>query len=132
MQQQKFIIGLVGDRNPANRVHVATEEALTDGADAPSVEWLATERLLEPRAIDLTRFAGLLIAPGSPYRSEDGALAAIRPAREHQVPLLGTCGGFQHLVLEFARHVLGRVDADHEETHPLISAFIAAARGHHP
>jgi CTP synthase (UTP-ammonia lyase) len=48
----------------------------------------------------------------------DGALAAIRHAREHQVPLLGTCGGFQHLILEFARHVLGRADADHEETSP--------------
>ncbi len=118
MEQNKFVIGLVGDRNPANRLHVATEKALTDSPMAPAVEWLSTERLSEPGAIDLTRYAGFLITPGSPYRSLDGALAAIRHAREHQVPLLGTCGGFQHLVLEFARHVLGRVDADHAETSP--------------
>jgi CTP synthase (UTP-ammonia lyase) len=118
MQQQRVIIALVGDRNPANRTHLATEEAFTDAPDAPAIEWLATERLSEPGAIDLTRYAGLLITPGSPYRSMDGALAAIRHAREHQVPLLGTCGGFQHLILEFARHVLGRADADHEETSP--------------
>jgi CTP synthase (UTP-ammonia lyase) len=117
-QQKKFVIGVVGDRNPANRVHLATEAALTDGPDAPAIEWLATERLSEPGAIDLTRYAGFLITPGSPYRSMGGALAAIRHAREHQVPLLGTCGGFQHLILDFARHVLGRMDADHEETSP--------------
>jgi CTP synthase (UTP-ammonia lyase) len=118
MGQKKFVIGLVGDRNPTNRVHIATEEALTDGPRAPAVEWLATERLSDPQAIDLTRYSGFLITPGSPYRGMDGALAAIRYARERQVPLLGTCGGFQHLVLEFARHVLGRVDADHAETSP--------------
>lgn len=47
-----------------------------------------------------------------------GALAAIRYAREHGVPLLGTCGGFQHVVVEFMRDVLGLADADHEETNP--------------
>jgi CTP synthase (UTP-ammonia lyase) len=118
VQQQKFIIGLVGDRNPANRVQLATEEAFSDAAGTPAVEWLATERLSEPAAIDLTRYAGFLVTPGSPYLSMDGALAAIRHARQHQVPLLGTCGGFQHLILEFARHVLGRTDANHEETSP--------------
>jgi CTP synthase (UTP-ammonia lyase) len=118
MQQQKVIIGLVGDRNPANHVHLATEAAFADVPDAPAVEWLATGRLSEPGAIDLLRYAGFLITPGSPYRSMEGALMAIRHAREHGVPLLGTCGGFQHLILEFARHVLGHMDANHEETSP--------------
>jgi CTP synthase (UTP-ammonia lyase) len=31
------------------------------------------------------------------------------------LPLFGTCGGFQHVVLEYARHVLGFVDAGHAE-----------------
>jgi CTP synthase (UTP-ammonia lyase) len=118
MQQQKILIGLVGDRNAANRVHLATEEAFTHGSKTAAVEWLATERISRPGATDLRRYAGFLITPGSPYRSVGGALAAIRHAREHQVPLLGTCGGFQHLILEFARNVLGRVSADHEETSP--------------
>jgi CTP synthase (UTP-ammonia lyase) len=46
----------------------------------------------------------------------DGALLAIRFAREHQVPFLGTCGGFQHAVVEFARNVMGQQDAEHAET----------------
>jgi Glutamine amidotransferase class-I len=47
-----------------------------------------------------------------------GALLAIRYAREHRVPFLGTCGGFQHAVLEYARDVLGWADAEHAETAP--------------
>jgi CTP synthase (UTP-ammonia lyase) len=126
-RRKKAIIGLVGDRNPANQVHLATEAAFADVPDAPAVEWLATERLSEPGAIDLMRYAGLLITPGSPYRSMEGALIAIRHAREHGVPLLGTCGGFQHLILEFARQVLGRMDASHEETSPGASDLAVTA-----
>jgi RimJ/RimL family protein N-acetyltransferase len=48
----------------------------------------------------------------------DGALRAIRFAREAQLPFLGTCGGFQHAVLEFARDVLGWRDAEHAESAP--------------
>ena len=48
----------------------------------------------------------------------DGALRAIRFAREQRVPFLGTCGGFQHAVIEYARHALGRADAGHAETTP--------------
>ncbi len=54
----------------------------------------------------------------SPYKSEAGALRAIRFAREQQRPFLGTCGGFQHAVLEFSRNVLGWTDAEHGETSP--------------
>ena len=38
--------------------------------------------------------------------------------REHNVPFLGTCGGFQHAILEFAHSVLGITAAAHEETDP--------------
>jgi CTP synthase (UTP-ammonia lyase) len=48
----------------------------------------------------------------------EGALAAIGMARERNIPLLGTCGGFQHIVLEYARNVLGFADAEHEESAP--------------
>jgi CTP synthase (UTP-ammonia lyase) len=32
--------------------------------------------------------------------------------------LLGTCGGFQHVVIEYARNVLGFADAQHAEYDP--------------
>ena len=56
--------------------------------------------------------------PGSPYRDIDGALRAIRFAREQGRPFLGTRGGFQHAVLEYARNVLGWADAQHGELVP--------------
>jgi len=46
----------------------------------------------------------------------EGALAAIRWAREGKRPFLGTCGGFQHALIEFARHAVGVTGADHAET----------------
>jgi CTP synthase (UTP-ammonia lyase) len=51
----------------------------------------------------------------------EGALSAIRLARERGIPLLGTCGGFQHIILEYARDVLGFTDAEHEESAPQAS-----------
>lgn len=42
-------------------------------------------------------------------------MLAIQYARENRVPALGTCAGFQHMVIEFARNVLGLYSADSEE-----------------
>ena len=35
----------------------------------------------------------------------EGVLSAIRFARETGRPFLGTCGGFQHALIEYARNV---------------------------
>lgn len=112
------IIGIVGDRDPRYPLHLASEQALADDRDRPAVEWIATDSIRLPEDPMLSRYAGFLIAPGSPYRALDGALTAIRHARERRVPLLGTCGGFQYLIVEFIRNVLGVTDADHEESNP--------------
>ena len=112
------VIGIIGDRDPANRTHLASERAFQVLPEPLAFEWVPTGTLPADPARRLAPYAGLLIAPGSPYRSMAGALAAIRHARERQLPLLGTCGGFQHIVVEFARNVLGIQDADHAETNP--------------
>jgi CTP synthase (UTP-ammonia lyase) len=39
-------------------------------------------------------------------------------ARETSRPFLGTCGGFQHAILEYARNVLGYGHAENAETAP--------------
>lgn len=54
-------------------------------------------------------------APGSPFVSEVGAEAAIEWARTKGVPFIGTCAGFQHAVIEFARNVACIDDAAHAE-----------------
>jgi CTP synthase (UTP-ammonia lyase) len=48
----------------------------------------------------------------------EGALRAIRFARENSRPFLGTCGGFQHAIIEAMRDVAGLKDADHAESNP--------------
>jgi CTP synthase (UTP-ammonia lyase) len=40
--------------------------------------------------------------------------------------VLGTCAGFQYLVIEYARNVLGLGDADHAEWNPLASRLLVA------
>jgi CTP synthase (UTP-ammonia lyase) len=112
-------IGILGDRDMSLPNHRATEEALqhASGAGKPiEARWFATEGLLrEEVAADLASCAGVWCTTGSPYRSLDGALRGIRLAREQRIPFLGTCGGFQHAVIEYARGVLGIDDAAHAE-----------------
>jgi CTP synthase (UTP-ammonia lyase) len=42
------------------------------------------------------------------------------------MPFLGTCGGFQHAVIEFARNVAGIATASHAETDPEGEALVIA------
>jgi CTP synthase (UTP-ammonia lyase) len=67
---------------------------------------------------ELTAMDGLWCVPGSPYRSTDAALAMIRVARVEGIPFLGTCGGFQHALIEYARNVAGIAGAEHAESAP--------------
>jgi len=119
-------IVIVGDFNPNNRSHLATNEAIRHCSAVLGLtiepRWVGTEFLAEPDwTAQLSGFGGFWIGPGSPYRSMEGALRAIRLARENRIPLIGTCGGFQHIILEYARNVLNLADAEHEETNPTAS-----------
>ena len=113
-------VGLIGDYDATVPAHVAIPMALRLAGDEVGVsvefDWIPTEEIVDAsRVLD---FSGLWCVPGSPYRSMSGALIAIRFAREHRRPFLGTCGGFQHAIIEYARNVLGWADAEHAETAP--------------
>jgi CTP synthase (UTP-ammonia lyase) len=119
---RQVTIAIAGDHDPANATHEATGASLDHAAHALGLDlshrWVPTPDLAEDAARGLAGADAVLIAPGSPYASMEGALAAIRLARETGLPLLGTCGGFQHVVIEYARSVLGFADAQHAETDP--------------
>ena len=114
------VIGLVGDYDPAAPAHQAIPAALSRAAKdlqcSARFEWVPTEEVTS--ADRIAAFDGIWCVPASPYRSMAGALLAIRYVRENAVPFLGTCGGFQHAVIEYARNVLGWADAEHAETAP--------------
>jgi CTP synthase (UTP-ammonia lyase) len=113
-------IGLIGDYNPEVIAHQAIPKALALAGAAVGVtvqaQWLATESLQGHKR--LANYHGFWAVPATPYTDMDGALFAIRYARENRVPFFGSCGGFQHALLEYARTVLGWGDAEHAETHP--------------
>ncbi len=115
-------VGIVGDHDQNNPTHIATEEALGYAGASLGVsvvaKWLPTGYLEGRGSKVLREFDAVFCSPGSPYRSFDGALEAIRFVRENHVPFIGTCGGFQHAVIEYARNVLGIGDAGHAEYDP--------------
>lgn len=81
-----------------------------------SFQWIDTTSLDKSNfELLLKDFDGIWSAPGSPFKSLEGALNAIKFARENKIPHLGTCGGYQHSIIEYARNVLGFVNAKHEE-----------------
>ena len=119
-------IAIIGDYSTDNPTHRGTSEAIQHAAATlkatVQTSWIGTDELARYNIQQrLSQFRALLIAPGSPYLNMDSALAAIRFARENNIPLLGTCGGFQLIVLEYARNVLGFTDAEHAESNPYAS-----------
>ncbi|MCU1759917.1 CTP synthase [Pseudomonas sp. 14P_8.1_Bac3] len=120
MENRTLHIALIGDYDPQVTAHQAIPVALGMAAEHAKLDvqfqWLATDHISGDTALE--EFDGFWCVPASPYRDMDGALRAIRFARVQQRPFLGTCGGFQHAVLEYARNVLGWEDAEHGETSP--------------
>lgn len=113
---------MLGEYDPEAELHRATDAAISHAAaklgQPVRSTWVSTADI---SASQLTQADGLWVAPGSPYRNLQSALDAIRVARQSYLPCLGTCGGFQHMVLEFARNVLGFCDAAHAEYDPYAS-----------
>jgi CTP synthase (UTP-ammonia lyase) len=82
-------ISVIGDHDPGRPAHAALDRALACLPHGVTASWVATDAVAEP-ATQLAAVDGLWIAPGSPYRSFDGALRAIQYARERNLPLFGT------------------------------------------
>ena len=115
-------IALIGDFDPAVTAHQAIPQALQISAGRLGLEvapdWDHTATIGPNPAERLSEYRAIWCVPASPYASMDGALLAIRFAREAPRPFLGTCGGFQHAILEYVRNVLGHTSADHAEASP--------------
>jgi CTP synthase (UTP-ammonia lyase) len=115
-------IALVGDYDPAVVAHQGIPLALglAGDVDSPPLEWtwVHTSTLAGDVPARLAAFDGVWVVPASPYANTADAIAAIRFARERGIPFLGTCGGFQHALLEYAEAVWGVVSPAHAELDP--------------
>ncbi len=123
-------IGIIGDYDAKKISHKATQDALWHCGDYLSLQteivWLPTKDLEDRKKADLSSFDGFWCSPGSPYLSYTGAILGIQYAREKNYPFIGTCGGFQHGVMEYACNVLGLSKVNHAEYNPDASEFFIA------
>lgn len=108
----KHII-LLGDHNASVRTHRELDAALALFPLHVRASWVGTDT---PEARRTSDADGLWVAPGRPYRDDDVVYAAITAARTSGQPFMGTCGGFQYAAVEFARNVVGLIEAQHAET----------------
>lgn len=117
-------IALLGEYTPTFPPHISTNTAINHAQNQLDVEltvdWVSTEDI-DPKLFE--RYSGIWVAPGSPYKNMEKTLWAIRYARENKIPCFGTCGGFQHMVIEYARNVLGFKNAQHAEYDPSASSL---------
>lgn len=108
-------IALVGDKDLRYVTHRALDATVAQLPAGVAAEWVPTD---SAQARELDRFDGIWMLPGTPYRDDDAALAAIERSLDTGTPLLGTCGGFQYAVLALARRLAGIADAAHAEVDP--------------
>ncbi|HTJ53036.1 MAG TPA: hypothetical protein VL443_26460 [Cyclobacteriaceae bacterium] len=118
---QRISICVIGDYDPRMYTHVALNNAIEHCRPFVQVEliyaWFATDQITET-IFTRNKFQAFWIAPGSPYKNDEAVYKAIQWAREYDFPILGTCGGFQYMVVEYARNVLGIYNTGHQETEP--------------
>ena len=97
-------IAIIGDYNQNEESHYLIMESIKEVAEEQQGElqaqWIMSDAL-DVSEEHLKLFDGFWFSPGSPYKNANN--------------VLGTCAGFQHMVIEFARNVLGLYSADSEE-----------------
>ena len=116
-------IGLVGKYVELQDAYKSIDESLLQAAiyndHKLDLHLFHSEKLDESNAAEqLKDMDGILIAPGFGQRGIEGKFAAIKYARENNIPCLGICLGMQCMVIEFARNVLGFKDANSTEMEP--------------
>jgi len=115
-------IAILGDFNPVYETHHKLNESVKDIQKFLNMDiqfdWIATDIFDCKIVFEKQNYKGLWVAPGSPYKDMENVLYTIKYAREFNIPTFGNCGGFQHMIIEFAKNECHIEKADHEETNP--------------
>ena len=128
---KQVTIALVGKYTQLHDAYLSVVESLFHAGTANDaivkIQWVDSELVTpENAAAILGGCSGILVPGGFGDRGIEGMIAAAQYAREHKVPYLGICLGMQIAVIEYARHVVGWIDAhsaeiDPQTTHPVIA-----------
>jgi len=119
-------IALVGKYVDLHDSYMSISESLTHAGLAHNVdveiEWVNSETItIEELERVLRKVSGILVGPGFGPRGTDGKIAAVKYAREHDIPYFGICYGLHMAVIEVARHLAGIPNAHSSEIDPMTS-----------
>ena len=121
--KKKVKIALVGKYVELPDAYISVTEALKHAGYSSDAEvdinWVNANDVTDENVADLVGDAAGIIVPGGfGHRGTEGKIAAIKYARENDVPMLGICLGMQLTAVEFARNVLGLEGAHSFELDP--------------
>ena len=113
-------IALVGKYVRLHDAYLSVAEALRHagyeyGARI-NVKWVDSETLSQENVKEeLSEADGIIVPGGFGGRGIEGMITAVKYARENAIPFFGICLGMQIAVIEYARNVLGILDANSGE-----------------
>ncbi len=116
-------IAIVGKYVNLQDSYKSLHEALTHGGLANrcrvNLQYIDSEEIEKkgPQAL-LKGVHGVLVPGGFGSRGVEGKIAAIRYARDNNIPFFGICLGMQVAVIEIARHLCNMKDANSSEFNP--------------
>jgi CTP synthase len=120
--EHEVVIGMVGKYVDLTESYKSLTEALVHAGihtrSRVRIEYLDSEEIEANGTEALKHLDAILVPGGFGKRGTEGKIAAIRYARENNVPYLGICLGMQLAVTEFARHVAGLGGASSTEFDP--------------
>ena len=124
--RHEVTVALVGKYVEHSDAYKSLTEAITHGGlrqrIAVNILRVESEQIEQEGIGSLDGVDAILVPGGFGERGFEGKVAAIRYARENNVPYLGICFGMQAAVVEFARNVCGLEDANSTEINPNTSA----------
>ncbi len=123
-------IGIIGKytslRDSYASITHALEHSSTQLGHKVNIHWIDSSDLNDQTVSSiLCKLRGVIVPGGFGIRGTEGKLCCIKYVREHGIPYLGLCYGFQLAVIEFARNACGLKDAnsveiDHSTNNPVI------------
>jgi CTP synthase len=121
--KEEVTIGIIGKYAELEDAYLSIKEAFKHSSIETSckvnLKWIESDEMSGGGDEgSLSILDGMLVPGGFGKRGTEGKILAIKHAREHHIPLLGICLGFQLAIVEFARNVCGLKDANSTEFNP--------------
>jgi len=120
--EAEITIAMVGKYIDLKDAYISLNEALRHAGiqtrTRVNIQYIESEDLQTEGTSCLSEVDAILVPGGFGERGIEGKIAAVKFAREKNVPYLGICLGLQMAVIEFARNVVGLTGANTTEINP--------------